>query len=503
MTGPGFSRTPGTMRLLAAVVMAGAALGCLPGGTAKRKSSIELSDCQLVGSGGIGRSQARCGTLEVPEDHQHPEGKKLSLRVAVVPARANPRPTPVFLLAGGPGQAASEQYLAVLTILERARQDHDIVLVDQRGTGGSTRLRCDLPAGLSDPETLLKDPQLSWLDACAKSVPADPRHFTTTAFVRDLDLVRQALGYEQINLIGISYGTRAALAYLREFPGRARTAVLDGVAPLPMSLGEHMHLTAQRALDLDFGRCAATPDCQRQFPDLPAQLAAVLEKLARAPQEVKLPHPTTGAPAAVKLTESRFATTVFQYSYSPELMGLLPLFIHTAHATGDYVPIAAQSLFMFEDLEATVTRPLYWSIVCAEDVPFYAPELAKLEGLPERSYLGDTIRPMLRRICEKWPHATVPAAFKEPVQSDVPVLLLSGEADPVTPPLFAEQAKRSLPNSLHLVFRGQGHNTAGSGCMPSVVGRFFRKGTLEGLDTRCAANVAPKPFFLDFLGHPP
>jgi pimeloyl-ACP methyl ester carboxylesterase len=494
------------MRLLAVLVIAAvlpAGLGCSFSGAPGRKSSLELTDCQLSGSGGVGRAQARCGTLEVPEDHQQPGGKKLSLRVAVIPARAHPRPTPVFFLAGGPGQAATEQYVGALLTLARARQDHDIVLVDQRGTGGSSRLRCEMPAGMADPEALAEDPRLPWLEPCVKSLPADPRHFTTTAFVRDLDLVRQALGYEQIHLVGVSYGTRAALAYLREFPGRARTAVLDGVAPMPLNVGEHMHLTAQRALDLSFARCAATPDCARQFPDLPAELAAVLEKLGRAPPEVKLPHPTTGLPATVKLTGSRFASTVFLYSYSPELMGLLPLFIHTAHATGDYAPVAAQSLFMFEDMEAGISRPLQYSVLCAEDVPFYAPELPKLEGLPERSYLGDSFRTMFRRICERWPHATVPPAFKEPVHSDVPVLLLSGDADPVTPPLFGEMAKRTLPNSVHLTFPGQGHNVALRGCLPSLLGRFFRKGTLQGLDTSCAASVAPQPFFLDFLGHPP
>ncbi|HZN93549.1 MAG TPA: alpha/beta hydrolase, partial [Myxococcales bacterium] len=306
-----------------------------------------------------------------------------------------------------------------------------------------------------------------------------------------------------VHLLGVSYGTRVALAYLRAYPDRVRTAVLDSVAPPSMNVGEQMALTAQRALDLDLKRCASSPACAAHFPDLPAALERVLDRLQRAPERVKLRHPTTGAPTEVTLTRSRFAMTTFFYSYLPELVGLLPLFIHGADTTGDYSPIAAQSLYLSGQMENSISRPLHFSVVCAEDVPFYGQEPKRADWLPERSYLGDLQLQSYRSVCGRWPHATVDPSFKEPVRSEVPVLLLSGEADPVTPPELAEEAKRTLSRSLHLVVKGHGHNVSPRGCLPSLIAKVERASSVDGLDTGCVADIAPAPMFLDFLGHEP
>ncbi|HEY8206866.1 MAG TPA: alpha/beta hydrolase [Myxococcaceae bacterium] len=476
------------------------ALACTPRSD-RRAPSIPLRDCQLAGQSGQGRIQARCGTLQVPEDRSRPDGLKIDLRVAVIRARGVADPTPVFFLAGGPGQAATEQHLAAMFALSSAQRERDVVLVDQRGTGAQRSLRCDEPK--EELDDLSEEAQLAAIDACVKQLRGDPRHYTTLDAARDLDAAREALGYSHVHLLGVSYGTRLALAYLREYPKQVKTAVLDGVVPMTMVVGEQMALTGQRALDLDLKRCASTPACAARFPDLPAAMERVLDRLQRNPEHVRLRHPTTGAPVEVTLTRQRFAMTTFNYSYMPELVGLLPLFIHGADATGDYSPVAAQSIYLSEKMESSISRPLHLSVICAEDAPFFSKEPPALDWLPKRSYLGDLQLATYRSACARWPHATVDPSFKEPVKSDVPVLLLSGEADPVTPPELAEEAKRTLSRSLHLVVKGHGHNVSPRGCLPSLIARVERDGSVDNLDTSCVADIAPAPMFLDFLGHEP
>ncbi|HVE86424.1 MAG TPA: alpha/beta hydrolase [Myxococcales bacterium] len=485
-----------------AVLVAAVALAC-SSRSDRHAPTLALRDCQLVGQRGHGRIQARCGVLQVPEDWARPDGARLDLKVAVIPARGVADPAPVFALAGGPGQAATEQHVSMMAALSQAQRDRDVVLVDQRGTGALSTLKCDLGEAVEDPDALSNEKEAALVDRCLKEVRGDPRHYTTLDFVRDLDAAREALGYERIHLFGVSYGTRAALAYLRAYPDRARTAVLDSVAPPSMLVGDQMALTGQRALDLDFQRCAATSACATRFPDLPAALERVLDHLQRQPQPVKLRHPTTNAPVEVTLTRFGFARTAQFYSYTPELVGLLPLLIHGADGAADLSPVAAQVLHAQELLEGGLSRPLYFSVICAEDVPFFGEAPARAGWLPERSYLGDSVRSELKRVCARWPHTAVDRSFKEPVRSAVPVLLLSGEADPVTPPEFAEEARRALSHSVHVVVKGHGHNVSPRGCLPSLIGQLERTSAVEGLDVGCAADIAPAPMFLDFLGHEP
>ena len=297
------------LRLLGiAAVVAGVAVALVrdrtsppPAPSAARR--LSLTPCQLAHPFLAGRIPARCGTLEVPEDHDRPGGRRLALRVAVVEADAGGRrPDPVFFLAGGPGQAATEVFPAVADAFTRVGRRRDIVLVDQRGTGGSARLECP---DLSDPEAIDRDrvDELLLVEACGRKLAAtaDLRRFGTEDFARDLDLVRAALGVEQVNLVGVSYGTRLALVYARRFPSRVRTMVLDGVAPLEMAIGGTFERDAQRALDLAVARCQAEPSCRKAFPDIAGDLGALLASLERQPRTLSLRDGLTGAPRHVTL----------------------------------------------------------------------------------------------------------------------------------------------------------------------------------------------------------
>lgn len=484
--------------ILTAILLA----GCANAAQSTPQRSISLEPCQLSATGSAARVEARCGMLAVPEDRVNSTGRQINLRIAVLPAiRRDPLPDPLVFLTGGPGQAATESFVSVEGAFDRIRRDRDIVLVDQRGTGGSNPLRCPAPAARADT-ALVADAELTaWLTDCLKRLDADPRLYTTPVAMDDLDAVRAALGYEMVNLYGLSYGTRAALTYLRQYPERVRAVVLDGVAPTDWPLGLTAGRDAQRALDLAFDRCAADAACQAALPDPAGAFNALLEGLARQPVTLTLTHPRTGERTELQLTRDMVALAARLLSYSPETVALLPLLFHTARQTGDLSPLAAQYLIVADQLGGSITPGMGYSVQCAEDVP--AIDQAQAAQINQGAYLGTTLIDQLRKVCAVWPRGEVPADTRAPVRSAVPVLLLSGEADPVTPPENGERAARTLPNSLHLVAPGQGHGVVGRGCIPRIMANFISQGTVGGLDTTCVQTLGPTPFFTSFSGPPP
>jgi pimeloyl-ACP methyl ester carboxylesterase len=187
---------------------------------------------------------------------------------------------------------------------------------------------------------------------------------------------------------------------------------------------------------------------------------------------------------------------VFLLSYAPETVSLLPALLGEARR-GDPGPLASLGLSAGRDVQATISRPLQFAVLCPEDVPWFPPRDPAAE---RASYLGGSVGAAFRAACQRFPHGQVPASFREPVRSEAPTLLLSGEADPVTPPEWAALAARGLPRSRQLTLAGQAHGNLSRGCMPKVVARFIEAGGLDGLDTTCLALVKPQPFFLDLAG---
>jgi pimeloyl-ACP methyl ester carboxylesterase len=491
-------------RLRLAAIAAVIVLGALALVRARRAApppgarTLALAPCQLAHPFLATRIPARCGTLEVPEDHDQPAGRRLSLRVAVIEAEAGGRrPDPVFFLAGGPGQAATEIYPAVADAFARVARKRDVVLVDQRGTGSSARLDC---SDLSQPDTVDRSEQaeLQLVAACGEKLAggADLRRYGSEDFARDLDRVRGAFGAERLNLVGGSYGTRMALVYARRFPERVRTMVLDGVVPLQMPIGGWFERDAQRAFTLAGARCRADPACAGAFPDPAGDLAALLASLERQPRTLSLRDPLTGAPRQVTLDAGTVRRLVFLLSYAPETVSLLPALLGEARR-GDPGPLAALGLSAGRDVQATISRPLQFAVLCAEDVPWFPPE----DPVADRGrYLGGSVGSAFRAACLRFPHGAVPATFHDPVRSEAPTLLVSGEADPVTPPEWAALAAQTLPRSRQLTLAGQAHGNLSRGCMPKLVDRFIEAGGLDGLDTSCLALVKPQPFFLDLAG---
>jgi pimeloyl-ACP methyl ester carboxylesterase len=491
-------KTINPSKLISALILiALIGVGCTPLGTpTPAQPAVALQDCQLSGVGMSYSISARCGTLQVYEDQQQEAGRQIGVSFAVIPAVSKTAQTDaLFLLAGGPGQAATETYPQLIPILDRLHQKRDIVLVDQRGTGGSNPLRC--PALAATDETTSVEQAAPALKDCLNQLNADTRLYTTAAFVEDLEQVRQALRYQTMDLVGISYGTRVALAYMRQYPQFTRTVTLDSVNPLDWELGPQNPANAQRALDLVFQRCAADPACQAAFPNNRVDFQSLMATLQRQPAEVSLPHPTTGERIQVKLTASQAATTFQLLLYSPEMTAMIPLLVHETVARGDFSLLAAQYLISTGDLEKSIFDGLYLSVLCAEDVPFYPTQPAQVAA-----FLPDHTAEIIQQ-CQLWPHAQVSSEYKLPVQSNIPTLLLSGEADPVTPPANAERVAQGLSNGLNLVIPGLGHNVIYRGCVPKILTSFVDAGTVSGLDTNCVKDIRPSPFLLNYSGSQP
>lgn len=468
---------------------------CAPqGATADPQPALTLEDCTLT-SGQSNQIDAQCGTLDVPEDPSNPQGRQIALKIAVIPAiNRKPAPDPLFLLAGGPGQSALETFPAMLNIIYNIHQERDIVLVDQRGTGKSNPLRCLDPEdeALND---LTNEQLQALLISCPEQLDADLRFYTTEIAMADLDAVRAALGYETINLYGASYGTRAALTYLRLYPQRVRTILLDAVVDPGFVMFMDAGADGQDALELFFARCAKDEACSTTFPTLQADFDALLQRLDTAPENITLPHPLTGKAMDLEVTRQLVTSMVFNSLYSPHIVATLPLSIQAA-AQGNYVPLVSQALL----LNAGLYDGMFYAVTCTEDAPLIsAPEAEKRS---QGSVFGNRTLDFAE-VCAAWPKGQVSPDFRAPVVSDVPILIFSGEADPITPPWHAQEVAESLTNELHLVFKGMGHGNLNSRCTARLLKDFIDSASITGLDTACVETIAPPPFFVDFSGPRP
>ena len=462
---------------------------------ASADSPLQLADCRLESAVAGGSIAARCGVYRVRENRDDPQSKELQLHVAVIPAlRLKPAPDPLFILSGGPGQAASDFYLSVAPAFARIRRDRDLVLIDQRGTGRSNRLDCALP---DDSDFTVLDPQKlqELLRECRAALPGDARYYTTSIAVRDLDDVRTALGYEQVNLYGISYGTRVAQHYMRRYPDRVRTAILDGAVPAEVALGPEVAIEAQHAIDSALQRCARTADCSRQFPEIPEQFTALQEQLRKASVTVSLPHPVTGTLTTTKLDIARLGATIRLLTYADETVSTLPLLIHEAQSLHEPQALAAQYLRIQSNVEEQLAEGMQFAVVCSEDAPRWDQEKVSEQALA-KTYLGTAFMNGMRAACTEWPRGPVDADFGKPLHSDVPTLMLSGTDDPVTPRRYADQIMKGLRNGKHLVAAGQGHGQLATGCIPRLTAEFIAAGTAAGLDDACVRTIAPAPFML-------
>ena len=457
----------------------------------KPPRKLQLTSCGAPNERTDDRAHALCGQYEVWENRVTKAGRKITLNLIVLPAlTAQPAPDPVFFLAGGPGQDATSIGRRGQSLLQELRRERDLVFVDQRGAGASHLLDCDFGSTGTQVQSYFQELfPLDQVRACRAKLEkiADLKLYTTPVAMADLDEVRAALGYNQINLHGSSYGTLAALEYLRQHPTQVRSIVLNGVGTPAMKAPLHFAKGAQVALDQLLEDCAADAACNQAFPQLKAEWAAVLARFDRGPVRFELAHPVSRVRQRVTLTRSVFVERLRLLLYNLSGGSRVPLLIHLA-AQGDFAPFGAAVLTRGQ---SSLAQGMYLTVTCSEGIA--AITEAEIRQETVGTFVGEGRTRRHARACREWPRGQIPASYYDPVRSSVPVLMFSGALDPATPPQFGRDAAQRLPNSRQVLIRNKAHGDSGD-CIGALTAEFIAKGSAKDLDTTCVERFHRPPF---------
>jgi pimeloyl-ACP methyl ester carboxylesterase len=398
-------------------------------------------------------------------------------------------------LLGGPGEAATAA--AQWYGDDPAFADRDILFVDARGAGKSNGLHCPLPKD-GPLQAFMPMMNLTVLRACRLELEkrADLRYYLTQYAMDDLDDVRAALRYDKINIDAGSYGTRAALAYVRQHGQHVRTVTLWGATPFTQPQPLHFATDAEGALRNVFRDCFAEPACKAAFPDLEADYRRTVERIEKGPVPVTVKDPRNGQATQVNLEPDDFAEALRGLIYRPDTMRGIPLALHKA-ARGDYQAFADYQILRNATFNTDIADGLYFSITCTEDIDRLDPQQVHANG--RGTFLADhRARPHMEA-CKGWPRGKLAAGFGEEVQSDVPVLIMVGANDPATPPSAARVAASRLSNARVVVVPYAGHvmnGLIGERCAFDIAGRFLETADQRSLDVSCLKDVKHKPFIL-------
>jgi len=458
--------------------------------------AVVMQTCQLPG---VSR-EARCGTLEVFENRAAATGRTIALKIVVLPATGPERlPDPFVFLHGGPGAAATGMAAALAAQFHEINTRRDILLVDQRGTGGSNPLDIDLHGsseGLASKLGPFIPPAAACAGAARLAESSDLTQYTTPIAMDDLDDVRVALGYEKLNLYGASYGTRAAMAYLRQHPERVRTVVLAGVTRFDDHIPVNSPRNTQRALDGLIAECAADPGCHAAFPDLASEVGKVLATLEAGPVSAPVLDPRTGELVSLPLSRELAAEALRYMLYLPSLAVQVPAVVHQA-AAGDWGPLTEMALFGRLNIVGSTSDGMFLAVICSEDVAFIDPEEG--ERRAAGTFMGPDRLHQLQAACRCFPRSWLPPDYGRPVRSEVPALVVSGALDPATPPSNGDYVASYLSKGRHVVVPKGAHDAEGmknAECIPRLITDLVTSGTTDGLDTSCVATIERQPFLL-------
>jgi pimeloyl-ACP methyl ester carboxylesterase len=450
------------------------------------RGSVPLQPC-LAADGAI---QALCGTVEVYENRATRTGRKIALNIMILPALTeNPPADPIFGFAGGPGGDATHQ-LALTSFVVALQKQRDIVLIDQRGTGKSNPLRC--PFDPKDIQRILGHPDgLDKLTSCRDELEkrADLTQYTTSNSSDDVDEVRAAFGYEKINVVGGSYGSLAALDYLRRHSSHVRAIAIEGVVPSDYRLPLPFAKTIQGSLEHLFADCAADPDCHKDFPKLKEEFESIVKRLDREPAKFDFQNGPSDK-LQIILSRGAFVTSLRTLLYQPSVVSALPYIIDRAYQN-DWSGFAGISVATQRELGEQVARGMAYSVVCSESVPFISERDIKRET--DGTYLGDFDIRLYQKRCAVWPKASAAKDFIAPVRSDVPALLIGGDEDPATPSATARHAAEGLSHS-RVIAIPYGTHTTGSACIDNLFAQFIDAASANGIDAGCVDQIRNPPF---------
>jgi pimeloyl-ACP methyl ester carboxylesterase len=464
--------------------------------------SLTFTECQLGAADSGATTAALCTPFQVPEDWSKPDGRKIDLKVAIIPSdAATVRPDLLMYLAGGPGESTTGTWPMVAPALEEARKHRNVLLVDQRGTGDSHPLTCPARNDIDEPgpDDLSPKHIQEVTRQCLQELErtTDVTRYTTEDAVKDMEAVRQALGAPKLDLVGISYGTRLAQRYAMRHPDGVRSLVLDGVVPNSLVLGSEFSANLEHALKARSELCEKTPACKKAFGNPYENLYALRDQLAAKPEKVSFRDPATFEPRETTLDGKDLAMLVRMFSYTTETAALIPVTVEQARH-GHFAPLTGQLKLLSGDLSGLEENAMQISVICSEDV-----DALKANPASEKTLLGNHLVDLIKAQCEVWPHGTRAKDSREPLKGAIPTLLTSGEYDPVTPPRYGEEVLKGLSNARHLVVRGQGHSVVGRGCMPKLLAKFEDTLDPKALDAKCLDTQRATPAFIDLNGAAP
>ena len=454
------------------------------------RGRVKLDPCNLPT---ITRD-ASCGKYEVFEDRTAKSGRKIALNILILPAiSSKPAPDPLFLLAGGPGQGAVSVVKNAGDYLVKLHRDRDLVFVDQRGTGESNPLNCPPAGNRDDMSRYFTDGvNIESLRECRTQLEktANLTLYTSAIAMDDLDEVRAALGYDKINLLGGSYGTYAAFVYMRQHPDRVRTAILEGVTTPDVKIVLPFARGVEHSLERLFSDCGADKDCNAAFPNLRFEFKELTAKVEKQPAVFESTNLINGKREHITLSRNVFGEQIRTMLYIPLYWRWLPLLIHEANAN-NFGPFASIAHANVAGLTGQIANGMSLSVMCSEDVPFITED--EIKKNTTGTFYGDYRVRVGMKSCEQWPKAKVAVSFTEPVKSDAPILMITGDLDPVAPSWLAAGASRLLPNSRHIAIQNTGHHFRFE-CIDNLIVEFLSKGSARGLDDSCVKAIERPPF---------
>ncbi len=468
----------------AAITCVFAALAALPAMRASAAASLPTAPCKLEDIA----EPARCGELEVLENPNQPKGRRLKVHFAVLPATSGKAlPDPIVAVLGGPGEDAIGAAAYFAKRFTALRADRDLLFVDQRGTGQSGALHCSLYSPAQAAANLRDLFPVAAVKRCERELQthADLTQYGYLRFAHDLEQVRRALGYSALNLSGGSYGTRAAVVYMRAYPKSVRTAYLGSVVPIDLAQPLPMAATAQSTMDDLFKVCAADSVCNAAFPNFSVEFREVFAQL-KAGVRVSIPGRTEQVP----LDAGRVAEWFRSRLYRPAGAAQLPWLVHQAHA-GNWTPIVDGILSDSQGADSDLSLGLLFAITCNEDVPFLNEQ--EIASKTRGTFLGDYRVRQQQAACQAWPRWVLPAGYREPVRSAVPTMFVSGDADGATPLWFMDHVATGFSASIKIVARGQGH-TEWSDCIAQHYKQFVTTVSVRELKGASCETVPRPPF---------
>ncbi len=443
---------------------------------------------------------AECTKISVLENPTDQSSRSIALNVIHLPAIQETTKPPIFFIAGGPGQASTDLLDIFRLEFSSLLVDHDFIFVDQRGTGKSNPIHCDIELlpHVHKPPSEIEALTLNAHKECLKNYEANLQFYTTPYAVSDLEAVRKHFGYSHVFLWGGSYGTRVALEYLRSASDAIAGVILDGLAPFSIRLPVFAEYDSSMALAQLLATCQADPACNKAFPNLEKGWLTLLRKLKEKPRTEQLVHPRTQETHQVYIDDVVLSSVVRTILYTRDAAPILPLAIHNA-VNEDFSTLFSISALGMDSMNESISSGMLLAVLCAED--FYLSQTEDTDIPSFTKYLHIPTSEYLEEICALYPASQLPKAYFSFPLTDTPALILSGQFDPVTPPRWGEEVAKHLSNNRHIIAEGGHHIISRAGCVPDIIKQFIQNPqNLSALDASCVSKIKPPFFFIDSAG---